>query len=182
MLRAGIAKRYARAFYEVAQEKQATSKFADDLALIVRQLQDDAALQAFLVNPIVSAAEKERVVTTAFSNYVDESTLNFLRVLIHAGREAYMVPIATEFAKYLAEDQGVVDAHVESAIALTEAQVEAVSLACKAPGVVTVRCHVQVNPSLIGGLRIRIGDRVVDASVAGRLAAARRALSGRKTS
>jgi F-type H+-transporting ATPase subunit delta len=182
MLKPGVAKRYARAFYEAGQSKGTTERFAADLKLIAQALVDYPVLQSFLVNPLISRADKQSRLRAVFGGFVDTQTTNLLNLLVESGREMYLSQIAQEFTSLLAKDQGLVDAYVESAVDMTDEQIQALSAALVTEGIKTVRCHVQVNPSIIGGLRVRIGDRVVDASIAGRLESIREVFEKRNIS
>ncbi len=179
MLRPGVAKRYARAFYEVAKAEKTADVFASDLKLITASLSSHVALQQFLTSPLIPGMLKQERMSKIFGQFVHVKTMNLMQVLIASGREAYISQIEAEFTRYLADDLGIAEADVESVIPLTDEQVEKLSRALSKEAGKSVHCEVRINPSLIGGLKIRLGDRVIDHSVLGRLEEFRKRLNDR---
>jgi F-type H+-transporting ATPase subunit delta len=164
MLKGGVAKRYANALFEVAVEKQLTDRFTEDVTLISNAIQESAELRDMLRNPTIPATLKEQVVTEVFGQTVHELVLNFMRVLIHRRREAYIFQIADELKRLNDLAKGRVKVFVESAVELSDKEIAAIREQLS-KGTREVEISTKVNPSLIGGVRLTIGDRVIDASV-----------------
>jgi len=182
MIRPGVAKRYARALYDIGRENGESERYAVDLNVIAHALKAHAELADYVVNPLVTGDEKRAHLRELFSEVIAEPSQNLLDVLVAAGREAYIAQIAEAYQRIYALDQGILDAVIESAVALSDDEVQAISQSLTTGTVKAVRCQVVVNPKLIGGLRLKLGDRVIDLSVVGRLEQFHKAVTERRIS
>ena len=107
---------------------------------------------------------------------VDKIVVNFLQVLIEKGRTGYLSDIQKAYAKLLDDRNGIADATVTSAFPLKEEEAKNIALALgKAVGK-TIRLEVVVDPSLVAGVRLKYGDKIIDGSVEARLALKRQDL------
>ena len=171
-----VARPYAQAVFEQAGEEgnmEAWSSLLQKLTLMVR----DPQMRFLLHNPKVSDRQLLELVVEVIGEQ-PKTAMNFIRVLIDADRLGYAPYIAALFEQKRAEAEGRVDVQVTSAFELDAAQVERISAAMgrklgKKTSVSTV-----VDGSLIGGVVIRAGDSVVDASIRGRLNELRNDLIG----
>ncbi|UOF91582.1 F0F1 ATP synthase subunit delta [Fodinisporobacter ferrooxydans] len=165
MLKGAVAKRYAKALYEVAREKQATERVATDMALVAKTVQESADLQKTLLNPTIPMTVKQQIIADVFQTSVHEVVINFLNVLVQRHREAYISVLAEEFNRLADAEKGRVQVHIESAIALSDSELSNVKEHLTGLQGKQVELITSVNPDLIGGVRLTIGDRVIDASV-----------------
>ena len=163
-----IARPYAEAVFSLATESGQLQKWSEMLELMAG-VYCDQTMQDALANPKVTTADIEKLMLAVCGERIDGTARNLIQVLAHNGRLAALPEIRELYERRRAEDEGVVEAKISSAFALEGPQLELlVSL-------LTKRYHKKVNPSvevdpeLIGGVKIRVGDKVWDASVRGRL-------------
>ncbi|GEN34441.1 MULTISPECIES: F0F1 ATP synthase subunit delta [Aneurinibacillus] len=165
-----VAKRYARALYEVASEQQAIDTTETELTQITDIIKQSDELKMLLTHPKVTAQEKKEMVNDLFAGKVSETTLNFLNLLLERGREDELNDIAKHFVNLSNEERGYADATVITAKPLTEAEVQKVAEQFGQKVNKKLRVKAKVDPSIIGGIIVRIGDRLYDGSIKGKLA------------
>jgi F-type H+-transporting ATPase subunit delta len=166
--RTTAARRYAEAAFELATRDKALDAWADGLDMAAGVVSDDR-IGTFIDNPAAPLEERLGLLDRMLAGKVPDSVLNLAKLL--AGRRAIdrLAPIATEYRRLLNGERGIVEAHVTSASSLTESETEALRKKLAAMTDRTVELQVQVDDSLIGGLTVRVGDTLYDASVRGRL-------------
>jgi F-type H+-transporting ATPase subunit delta len=174
-----LARRYASAIFSLAADGNATDRVGDDLARIRDVLQNDDAIHTFFVSPIVDREQKERALTEAFSKRVDDLALHALLLMVRKRRESLFEETIDEYRKLQLAARG------EETIVVTSAKpLSAEELAATVARLETIygkKFEVKqvVDPSAIGGVRILMGDRRVDGTVAGRLDTLARSLFAR---
>ena len=173
-----VAKRYAGALFAVAQRDGILDAVASDLALISRFLAEVPYLRAVIMQPMVSDAQKNKVAEDAFGDRVTASSLSFLKLLIRKRREELIEECAREYHALMAEHTNTADAEASTAVPLTPDQAERLTQSLQTLTGKTIRLTPQVDKSLVGGVVVRIGDRVMDGSVRGKLERLERQLSG----
>jgi F-type H+-transporting ATPase subunit delta len=167
----GVARRYARAVFEIATEHNNVDRWSNDLELI-RDLLEDPTLQAFFANPAVSTEQKMRMLDSSLNN-VDPMAKNFVNVLVENGRVSAIGEIVDAFVVEVNRMRGIVYARVTTAVRVDEPEsTEIVRGLEKLTGRHVIVTN-DVDPSILGGFVARIGDRLIDASVIGRLNALR---------
>jgi F-type H+-transporting ATPase subunit delta len=163
-----IARPYAVAVFRLAKEKNALAKWSETLAFI-NAVASDPQMQALNDDPRVSAAEVERVFLAVGKDKLDPQAVNLIKLLVEYSRLALLPEIARLFEEYKAQDESVLDAEITTAAKPDEAQVKTLVAQLEARFKQTVVAHVNVDPEIIGGVKIVVGDTVIDASVRGRL-------------
>lgn len=169
------AKRYAKAVFELASADGDFEQWSRRLAKM-RELFGDPKVAAVLSNPTISSEQREALVATS-PHLFDEEATNLARLLIESGRIGDAAAIEEEFRTLLDEAQGRVRATVTTAIELGAHDRDRVASELSKRLEKEVSVTVVVDPSVIGGLRLQYGDRVVDATVANRLEQLRRRLA-----
>ncbi|MCD1260895.1 F0F1 ATP synthase subunit delta [Paenibacillus athensensis] len=164
-----VAKRYARALFEVAQERNIVSQVEEELKSVVSAIRDNADLQKFLNHPSIGASVKTDLLKQIFEGKVAEPVWNTLRILIDRGREAIIQALVTDYEKIANEALGQATATVYTPTALSDAQLADIAAHFSKITGKTIRTSVVIEPSLLGGIQVRIGDRLYDGSLAGRL-------------
>ncbi|MDU0205636.1 MULTISPECIES: F0F1 ATP synthase subunit delta [Paenibacillus] len=164
-----VAKRYARALFEVANDKGIISQVEEELKSVASAIRDNADLQKFLNHPNIGNTVKTDLLKQIFEGKVSEPVWNTLLVLIDKGRQAIFSVLVSDYVKIANEALGQASATIYSAFTLTEAQqAEIASHFSKVTGK-TIRVATVVEPKLLGGIQVRIGDRLYDGSLAGKL-------------
>jgi F-type H+-transporting ATPase subunit delta len=175
---APVAYRYARSLMEMAREKDQLDAMQDDMSLLANTCAENRELVVILKSPVVKADAKGRILQGIFGDKVGEITRTYMAILVRKSREALLPDVAAAFNELYKLDQNIVSAVVSSAVALNdEARARVIALAKKQHPGKTIDLQEKVDPALIGGVSIRIGDELYDGTVSRRLADLRREFS-----
>ena len=167
---ATVARPYAEAAFKIASEENALPVWGEMLKFS-SAIMTDAAMQSAIDNPRLGAAEKESLFLSVAGDRLNPIGRSFIKALVEADRITLLPQIEHMFADLRNQAEGVADAHIVSALPLSDAQVAELKSALEKRFGKKIEATVSIDPSLIGGARIVVGDQVVDGSVAGKLAA-----------
>ncbi|TAM65881.1 MAG: F0F1 ATP synthase subunit delta [Chloroflexota bacterium] len=170
------ARRYARAVFELARETGEIDAWAARL-VAVRELFAHPEVSAVLANPSIAENRRLAAVAGMGSAELDRAGLNLAALLVESGRIGDMDGLELEFQRLADEAAGRIRATATTAVALDPADVDRLIADLSARLGREVTLEVRVDPSIIGGLVLQVGDRVMDASVATRLQQLRRRLT-----
>ena len=162
-------KPYASALFEIAQEQGKEQAYLDELRNLEQIWKSNADFALALSHPKSAKAEKREWLRQVFASGVDPVVLNFLYVLNEHGIAAHVPEIADEYADLYRKSEQIEEVHVQSATALSEAQIEALSKMLKEKLNKNVELTVDVDPDLIAGLKVKAKDIVLDNTVKTRL-------------
>ncbi|MDQ6692407.1 MAG: F0F1 ATP synthase subunit delta [Candidatus Dormibacteraeota bacterium] len=165
---AGAAKRYARAAFEIANEEGAVDAWSRQLAT-VRQVLENPAAQAVLDNPSSAPEVKLRAVGELDLPGIGPGALNLMRMLVVNRRTHLIGEIVDSFEALADTAAGRVRAIVTTAVELPVRDRDSLRSGLSASLGKDVRLESRVDPKILGGLVLQVGDRLTDASVAGRL-------------
>ena len=165
-----VARPYAEAAYKLATEQNALPVWGE-MIHYAAAVMADPDMQSAIDNPKFGTAEKETLFLSVCGDKLNLSGRNFVKVLIETDRIALLPQIEAMFTKLKNASEGVAKAEIVSAIALTDTQVSELKVVLEKRFGKRVETTVVIDPSLIGGARIVVGDQVVDGSIAGKLAA-----------
>lgn len=170
MLNRSVARRYAEAFFSIAQEQNKIDQFQQELEKLVQVIEETENLKEYLAHLLVPANEKKEMVAKIFTDQISSTTLNFLNVLIDKRREAYITTIAVEYRDMADESRNIAKADLIAAQEVSEEDVKMLAEKLSVSMGKTVQLKVSVDPSLLGGVKIRLGDQIIDGTVAKKLA------------
>ncbi len=164
-----VAKRYAKALFQLAQQKGLVTETEAQLELIVKVIEINADVRAFLAAPNITLETKKQTLIKAFGAEASPIVLNLVSLLIERGREGELAAVLEAYLKVAGGVLGRADAHVTSSQPLTDS--EQTKLADKFGALLgkTIRVTNTVNPELLGGVTVRIGDTLYDGSLRGKL-------------
>lgn len=169
MARGGSApRRYAEAVFEIAGRDNALDRWRDDLRLAA-EVAADQQVARVVNSPMKPLSERETIVEHLLAGRISKPAFNLVRLLVQRGNLDLLGPIAAEYQRLLNRERGIVSALVTSATPLTGDEDTAIRARVAQLTGTTVDVQTAVDPALIGGLTVRIGDRLIDASVRGRL-------------
>jgi F-type H+-transporting ATPase subunit delta len=173
----GAAKRYARAIFELATEEGQVDEWARRLA-VVRDVLGHPDARAVLANPSIPVQRRQEVAAAMVERHAGREGANLVKLLVAARRTGDLDGVIDEYQLLVDEAAGRIRATATTAVPLerTDADQLEASLARRLGR--DVRLSTLVDPAIIGGLVLRIGDHVMDASVATRLQQLRRRLAG----
>lgn len=175
---APVAYRYARSLMELALERGQLEAVHEDMALVARTCFGERELLIMLKSPVINADKKAKVLDQVFAGSIHEMTARFIDILVRKGREALLPDVAHAFAEIYRVHSNITVCEVGCAAPLTEetrARIKAF-VEKKYPGQ-SITLSEKVDPGLIGGLIIRVGDEQYDGSVSRRLNDLRRKFS-----
>jgi F-type H+-transporting ATPase subunit delta len=177
MSKEAIARRYARAVFELGKEQKSLPQLARDLADFSASFEKSDDLRMVLENPLVREDQREAVLKEIGQRAsMSETALSTLRLLAQRHRLAALPDMVRQLEKLVDDDAGVLRATVTSATPLSESYLGKLGAELEAAtGKKVVITHTQ-DPTLIAGIVTRIGDRVIDGSVKARLESFRESL------
>ncbi|CUU01419.1 F-type H+-transporting ATPase subunit delta [Candidatus Thermokryptus mobilis] len=166
-----IAKRYAKALFEIAEEMKKLEKITNDVVFIDSLIRSSRELQLFLKSPIIKEDKKREVLKEIFSDSrVDPVTLKFIMLLVEKKREDILHDIVKVYRQIYDEKMGIVSAEVITAVEVGERLKKKIEQKIlELTGAKKVKASYRVDPSIIGGIVIRVGDTVYDASIRRRI-------------
>ena len=176
----GLAGRYAGALYALAIDSDKVDSIHDELGRLSDLIDESQDLRKLLESPILSREEQKRAITAVMEKAgADALTLKFLGVLASNGRLSALPRIIQAFQQEHARRRGQVSAEVISAIALDDnRKVVVEKTVARLAGSDKVLLSMRVDPSLIGGLVVRIGSRMIDTSIKTKLSRLESAMKG----
>ncbi|WP_109833017.1 ATP synthase F1 subunit delta [Reichenbachiella versicolor] len=165
-----IASRYAKSLIELAQEQKSVDKVLADIRLLKSTCESNRDFLMVLRNPIVNSQQKLSILTKIFEGKVDNLTLEFFKILTRKRREEYLYDIAQVFEQQYNDMNGIVSASITTVSPLsTSNRKDIEALLKKLTNDAKVDLKESINPDLIGGFLLKIGDKQIDDSVSGKL-------------
>jgi F-type H+-transporting ATPase subunit delta len=172
--RGGLARRYARALFDVAREKDQAAEIARELRGAVTTIEGNDELRAVLHHRALRGDRKRGIVAAIWKEGL---LARLLALLAERGRLELLPSVAEHFERTWNESRGVASGEAVSATPLSEEQREALGAALGKNLGLTVELRTRVDPGLLGGLRVTVGGRTYDGSVRARLRALRERLA-----
>ena len=174
-----IAERYATALFDLADAQGALDQVAGDLKTLKVLLHESADLRRLIESPVLSRREQGGAVAAlAVKAGFAQATTNFLG-LAAKNRRLFTLPgIIDAYLRRLASRRGEVSAQVETAVPLSQAQIDSLTSTLKTAFGGNVAIDVAVDPALLGGLVVRVGSRMVDSSLKTKLQHLKLAMKG----
>ena len=165
-----VGARYAHALFELAQAQGALAAVEGDLATLKAAREESAELRRFLASPVFNAEQKAKVLAAVARKVGAHAlTLKFLGLLAANNRASALPAVVAAFQRLAADKRGAIAAEVTTAIALTAAQVKGVASALRQALGKDPEITTRVDPAILGGMRVRVGSRLFDASLKSKL-------------
>jgi F-type H+-transporting ATPase subunit delta len=162
------ARRYAEAAFQVALAEDRLDAWQQDLGLAA-QLLVRPEVEAIVDNPAVPLDRRLAVTGALLGSRVSPAVLRLVNLLVQRGRAGVLPRVSEDFTRQLNSHRGVVMATVTSAVPLTDDETAAIRSRVEAMAGSRVELATKVDPDLLGGLTIQVKDRLLDASIRGRL-------------
>jgi len=160
-----VASRYAKSLIELAQEKGVLEQVNEDMHMFSGIVSQNRDLKLLLRNPIVKSDKKLAVINAIFKGKVNDLTLAFFNIVARKNRESLLEPIAAQFAVQYNVLKGITKASVTTATPLTPALRNELGQRLVAQTGQRIELEERIDPSLIGGFVLRVGDQQIDSSV-----------------
>lgn len=176
MIELRVVRRYAAALFGAASQRGVVDRVESDLGLVSYVVETSPALLKGLTSPLVPGQRKREILRQIFEGKVHEVTLSYLCLLVGKRREEAIPLTEAEYVRLANEARGIATAHVVSAVDLVPEEETALAQALSHATGKTVVLERSVDPELIGGVLVKIGDTVIDGSIRGQLEALREKL------
>ena len=160
---------YAEALFELAAQAGLTKETSEGLETVMSALMQTPAYRALLASPAIAKEERLNALSASFSGKIPDILLAILRMMVSRGHVSALDGMARDYEELARGYRGEAMAVVTSAVPLKEAETVALraKLEKKLGRMVTLRC--QVNPDLIGGIRVEVDGRIIDGSIRNKL-------------
>ena len=161
---------YAEAFLQVANETQQTEEIVSQTKEILKLVGDSPELEKALSSPILEKESKKKILIQLFSDKINYSLLNLLKLLADRQRIGILVPILERFLEIYRENSNIALATVTSAVELSDEQKDLITQKIiSIAGTEKLELVTKTDPSLIGGFVASVGSKVIDASIASQI-------------
>lgn len=164
-----MARRYAEAVIELAEDQKQGERLARDLESVRKAMKESVELQSFLKSPVISKEKKRTVLSELFKTRVGSLAFDFLNLLVEKGREDALESILVEYFKMRDDQLGIMTLELRAAIDLTTDQQTTIAKRFEEMTRKKIRVVFSVDKQLKGGFVARVGDTVYDGSVSRQL-------------
>jgi F-type H+-transporting ATPase subunit delta len=180
MAELSVVRRYARALFDTASRSGMVEQVEDDLKAVDQVLRTLPRLLRALRAPTIPAPRKEALLDRAFGTRVGPLAMRFLKLAVQRRREDILSDVYLEYHRMANEARGILPVQVTAAVPMADADRDDLAQALHARTGKQVVLQVSIDPGILGGLVLRMGDTVLDGSVRTRLEQLRaRLLAGR---
>lgn len=164
-----VASRYAKSLLDLALEKGMLDEVYQDMAMFSNICRKNQDFVLMLKNPIINHDKKKAILYTLFKGKVNAATMAIFDVIVRKNREAFLPAIASEFANMYRQHKGIDNVTITTTFPLTQDLREKFKKAITEKTGKKVELTEKVDPSLIGGFIVKIGDRQMDNSIRSKL-------------
>ena len=172
-----VTSRYAKSLLELSIEQKSLDAVNNDVRTISESLDLSRDLQLLLASPIVKHIKKKEVLVQIFGKSISDLTLKFISILCEKGRESLLEEILQQFILQYNLHKGIQEASITTTVALNaDLRKEFEQLVRKISGKPEVVLVEKIDPDLIGGFKLMVGDRMIDDSISGKLHSLKRQL------
>tara|TARA_Y100000589_G_scaffold183007_1_gene173344 strand:+ start:1248 stop:1790 length:543 start_codon:yes stop_codon:yes gene_type:complete len=161
---------YAEAFLQVSNDLNQTEEIVDQAKEIINLISDSTELEKTLSSPILEKETKKKIIVQLFSEKINHTLLNFLKLLADRQRIGILLPILERFLELYRENSNIALATVTSAVELSDYQKDLITQKISAiAGTEKLELVTKLDPTLIGGFVASVGSKVIDASLASQI-------------
>lgn len=161
-----VASRYAKSLIDLAEEQNAVDAVKTDMDFFLQTLKQNTELSAVVANPIISHSKKTGILSALFGGKVNALTIAFFNIMVNKGRGEVLRATANEYINQYNVKRNILKARVTSATPLSAANRQALTQDVEQATGSKVILVEKVDPELIGGFVLAVGDRQVDTSIA----------------
>jgi F-type H+-transporting ATPase subunit delta len=166
----GIAARYAKAIFDLAKEAKTLPALEEDLDVLAETLESNAEFGDLISSPVYSRDDQAKAVAEIAKKMKLSALVTNLLGLMAGKRRLFVLPaLIASVKEMIADEKGEISAEITAAKSLTEAQSDKLAKALKASVGKDVKINVAVDESLIGGLIVQVGSRMIDTSIRSKL-------------
>lgn len=175
-----VEKRYAEALIGISEKDGSIDAYRQEFDSIVSLYNNEFDFRFFLVNPQIDIDTKKNIIKKLFEGKARTEMVNFLLLLLDKGRIKYLPGILEEYVKLADMKRNVLNLKIISAAPVDEIQIQRLKDKYRAAhNASDVKVEVKIDESLVGGIKVQIGDKVTDASIKGRMESLREILGAK---
>lgn len=163
-----ISNRYAKALFEVAKENRMTDRVKEDIVLFLN-LDRENNLNKIFTNPRITYFEKEKLLDNVLSGKISKIAQNFLKILLRKKRMHLLPDIYNDYFLLVEEEKGEKVAEVKSKVPLSEEEERKLIVKLEEKFKKKIRLEKEIDEKILGGLIVKIEDKIIDGSVRGKL-------------
>ncbi len=160
-----ISVRYATALFDLALEKDCIDKYSDEIKIMRDAVTEDSEIMRILDHPQISSEKKLSILTSALEGKVSADIMGLIHIVFRKNRETELTDIMNRFLDMAEKHKGIVYAKVESAVPLKESAVEEIKEKLSKKLNKQVIVNTNVDPQLIGGIKISVEGHVLDSTI-----------------
>jgi F-type H+-transporting ATPase subunit delta len=165
MIESRVAAKYATALFRTAKRIAQLESISRDLTTLSELLIRNVLLKHFVESPQVLEKDKKELFTSTFKPLISEALFSFLMLVLSKHRIQYLLSMAEEFQRLVKEDQGIVEARLITARSLDQTLASQIREELEKNTGKKVEMKLEVDPSLIGGIVVILGDKIIDRSI-----------------
>ena len=164
-----VSKTYSEALFEVAIEENKIDLFQSEIDFVADSLVEFPEFCELIKSPTISKTEKKQIINEVYKEKISQEMLNFIMIIIDKSRASFIESIRKDFKDKVNSHKGIVNAVATTAIPLSDE--DKVRLVQKLSAITgkTIKLTNDVNKDIIGGVMVKIGDKVIDGTLKGKL-------------
>lgn len=165
-----VERRYAEALVNISMQGRVVETYQQQFGSIMELYNQQTDFRLFLLNPEINTDVKKEVVKKLFTSTLKAELVNFLMLLLDKGRIKFLPGIFNEFNRLADKKKNALNMTIISASPLSESQIQEIKQKyLKVYNASSVKADIEIDEGLIGGVKVKVGDCVIDGSVKGRL-------------
>jgi len=165
MIESKVAIKYATALFRTAKRTNQVENISHDLEALSDLLKDNPLLKNFLESAQVLEKDKKELLNSTFKPQVSEALFSFLMLVVSKHRIQYLLSMVEEFQQLLKEDQGIVEARLITARSVDQVLVDQIRQELEENTGKKVEMKLEIDSSIIGGIVVILGDKIIDRSI-----------------
>lgn len=160
-----VGDRYAESLFDLAKEENKVTQYLDDIKLDGEVLDSDPQIVQFFNHVLIENDKKIQLLDQSFKGNVDQYVLNFLKLLVQSRRIRYIDDIVKSYIKLSNQYLGIEEGMIYTPYELTDQQIQDIEKAISQKENKKVTLKVSIDPSLLGGIKVQISNRIYDGTI-----------------
>jgi F-type H+-transporting ATPase subunit delta len=160
-----VGDRYAESLFDLAKEENKVTQYLDDIKLVGEVLGSDPQIVQFFNHVLIENDKKIQLLDQSFKGNVDQYVLNFLKLLVQSRRIRYIDDIVKSYINLSNQYLGIEEGTIYTPYKLTDQQIQDIEKAISQKENKKVTLKVSIDPSLLGGIKVQIANRIYDGTI-----------------
>ena len=160
-----VGDRYAESLFDLAKEENKVTQYLDDIKLVGEVLDSDPQIVQFFNHVLIENDKKIQLLDQSFKGNVDQYVLNFLKLLVQSRRIRYIDDIVKSYINLSIQYLGIEEGMIYTPYELTDQQIQDIEKAISQKENKKVTLKVSIDPSLLGGIKVQIANRIYDGTI-----------------